>query len=200
MPDLPAVPNHFVEQALSVVYDWRNNLECLISPVSSTISGKFRNSPNFHVSNEWAQWVSQHISDQYMDASVAVTHGIPSSQESGLHTDAPRNFCLFYLLKKGNDDQWTRWCRLKQGPLIPDREKKMFYELQKNTADQLISTAGDEFELLDQVCMPLNTWVYTDVRVLHQAGNHLGERIAIQISFVEDVFDLFDYNDEIIQL
>jgi len=203
MPDLPALPKHLVEQALSVAHDWQNNLGALITNIISVTPSKFRNSPKFLVSKEMDLWISQNISDQYIDVAVAVAHSIPSTngdktepQESVLHNDTQRKFCLFYLIEKGNADQWTRWCRLKQGPLIPDREK-ISYAMQKNTADQIVSTNGDEFELLDQVCMPLHTWVYTDVRVLHQAGNHLGERIAIHVSFDTDVFDLFGHIDEL---
>jgi hypothetical protein len=210
MNHLPPVPDHFVQQALSIANAWQNNLDNLITGAGSIQSkppavdndGKKysgRNIPRIFIGKQWEEWVNNNISDCYINTGVAQSllvpqDGVEDTQATSLHNDTERKFCLFYLVKKDNDDQWTRWYCLKDGPLIP--AKKQVYALQKNTIDQIVSTTGEEFQLIDEIVMPLYTWVYADVRILHQATNHQGQRIAIHVSFNEDVFGLFDRTDK----
>jgi hypothetical protein len=62
---------------------------------------------------------------------------------------------------------------------------------------QALFVDGKEFMMIDEVYMPLNTWVYGSTRIIHQPGNQRGERISIQVSFNEDVFELFGLHNNI---
>jgi len=210
MDHLPGVPDYFVEQALSLSHDWRSKIDQLMTDNASVETSSYfvgadgkkyreRTGPRIPFNEEFEQWVKQNISDQ--SVSIALAQMLASSNSdiedthaTSIHTDnLPRKFVLFYVIKKGNDDQWTRWYRRVGKELIPGGEK-LFY-LSPGSADQFITVDGEELELIDQVCMPSNTWVYADVRILHQSANQLGERIAIQIGFFDDVFNVFNHNN-----
>ena len=211
MPNLPAVPEHLVNQALSISENLFDNLDKLITdPGGLTPSdihigkdGKqysFRGQPRFSVGKEWEDWVSKNISDQWSNTGVTRSYhvakdGVEDSCAAAMHTDGYRAFCLFYIIKKDNDDQWTRWYRPVNGPLVA--HKKMAFSMPPTTGEKFIKVNGEMHELVDEVCMPLNTWFYTDVRVLHQAGNHLGDRVGLQVSFSDDVFNMFDRTNDI---
>ena len=211
MPDLPAVPNHFVEQALSIAHDWQNNLDKLLTGTGSITpktlvidrDGKKyrgRNIPRLAIGEQWEKWVNDNISDCWINTGVAQSllvpeQGVEDTQATSLHNDTERKFCLFYIIKKDNNDQWTRWYRPTNGPLIPN--KKIVYSLRDAGPIPLINIDGEEFQLIDEVCMPLHTWVYADIRILHQASNFVGERIAMHVNFNNDVFDLFGHNTQI---
>jgi hypothetical protein len=158
-----------------------------------TVSG--RQQPRFRIGDDWEQWVRNNITDQFTDTGVSTsvaTNGqdYDDSHAGTLHTDGVRKFCLFYILKKSNDDQWTRWYKPKNGPLISNLSVN-------GVAGQYLELDQQKFILVDEICMPTNTWIYTDVRILHQASNHKGERVAIHVSFKDDVFEQFKHNDEL---
>jgi hypothetical protein len=220
MNDLPRVPDHFVDLALSITQNWQDHLDALVNrqniyfnnqesrytaPIDRSLAVKptvdfegrlatARQQPRFRINNEWEHWVKENIYDRFIDTGVSASlptanQEFEDSHGGTLHTDGVRSFCLFYIIKKDNDDQWTRWYRLKDGPLIP--------KLSVNgIAGQFLSLTDQEFVLVDETCMPLNTWIYADVRILHHATNHLGERIAIHVSLEDDVFGMFEHNNQ----
>ena len=221
MQDFPTVPTQFVDRALSTASNWQGHLDLLVNrpsitfknqeskfapPPSSNLASKpyvefdgkivsGRQQPRFCIGDDWEQWVRDNITDQFTDTGVSTSvatndQNYDDSHAGTLHTDGVRKFCLFYILKKSNDDQWTRWYKPKNGPLISNLSVN-------GVAGQYLSLNQEEFVLVDEICMPVNTWIYTDVRILHQAQNHQGQRIAIHVSFQRDVFDMFGYNDKL---
>lgn len=222
MPDLPPVPQQFVDLALETAKNWQDHVDSLVNRLSitfenqesrfvtptkgsslaskpyvefdgTTVSG--RQQPRINLSNEWQQWVRENISDRVTDTGVSTS--IPTNKEDSidsqagtLHSDGARKFALFYILKKTNDDQWTRWYQPESGPLISTLTVD-------GVAGNILDLNKNKVVMVDEICMPVGAWVYTDVRVLHQATNHQGERIAIHVSFQDDVFDMFGNNDEL---
>ena len=212
MPDLPAVPKHLIEQALSITDNFKSNLDKLVSDRTALEpeqgyyiddDGKKytnRSGLQLDIGKEWQQWLTENVSSQWRNTGVSVSwfnavEGLNDSKSASFHTDGERNFCLFYIIKKDNDDQWTKWYRPTTGPLVHD--KKMVYYNKLIKQGELFTIGDEKFELIDEVVMPLYTLIYTDVRILHQAGNHLGQRIGIQVSFQHDEFDLFAINDQL---
>jgi hypothetical protein len=221
MSDFLPIPERFVNQALDIAQHWQDHLDSLVNRPSITFKdqesrftpppGKelatkpyvefdgtiasARQQPRLQISNEWEQWLREHITDRFTDTGVSTSVVSPGenhkdSHAGTMHSDGVRKFCLFYILKKSNDDQWTRWYRPKDGPLINTTSAN-------GVAGQYLALDQEEFILIDEICMPTNVWIYTDVRILHQATNHQGERIAIHVSFQEDVFGMFRHNDEL---
>jgi hypothetical protein len=145
-----------------------------------------RNTPRFRIGEDWEYWVKENISAKFTDTGTVIS--IPAvgseykdSNATSIHSDSIRKFALFYLLEQSNSDQWTRWYQEPGKPLrrpmnikVPDISKLVEIE---------------------NFCIPLKTWVFVDVGILHQGGNNIGERIAIHISFNEDVFEVFGHSE-----
>ena len=212
MDHLPAVPKHFVQQSISIAENWQENLvdhPVLNSTLEPSINPRLivnnngdyetlRWIPRFQLDNEWEQWVGENISDKFTDTGVASSVVVPSDayKDSGLssiHSDKNRKFALFYTIKQGNADQWTRWYHQSGQPL----RRPLAITLTGQQGIEKIDQAYMPLvEKIDQAYMPLNSWVYCETGILHQTGNHQGERIAIHVSFNEDVFGLFEHNNQ----
>jgi hypothetical protein len=206
MTNLPAVPEHFVNMAMSMRNRWDELSKgndpthtVLNTKVGNPLSHPFynktfvneagvtvraRSAPSLRISDEWEQWVRDNISDKFLYTGLlnAIYNSgkeYPNSDQLQPHTDSTRDYLLIYLLKTSNADQWTRWYQEEGHPVRRSRDTR------SATVSNLI--------LVDEVYAPLNTWVLLDTNVLHAAGNILEERLSIGISFDQDVFNVFGH-------
>ena len=207
MDQLPSVPQQFVELCMSMRNRWDElskgsdpNHTILNTKVGNPQSHPFynktfinedgvvvraRSAPSLRISDQWEQWVRENISDKFLytgllNAIYNAGKEYPDSNQLQPHTDSTRDYLLIYLLKTSNSDQWTRWYQEQGYPVRRSRDTR------STTVSNLIQ--------VDEVYAPLHTWVLLDTNVLHAAGNILGERLSIGISFDRDVFNVFDRN------
>jgi len=203
MDHLPPVPEHFLVQALEVAKNYDQHFEQMLNlsnqqnlmhlnplvPKTYTDSNGqtvfARMNPRYKIGNEWEQWVKQYISNRFSDTGISTSvrpkdSTYQTSQSTLVHVDGVRKFALLYVIQQSNTDQWTRWFQEQNQPVVRAMSSS-YRSLNENKLTEI-----------DQVCMPLKTWVYIDVRVLHQVTNTIGERIALHVSFQEDVFNKFE--------
>lgn len=199
MSGLPAVPVHLVRQAMTIANNYSSTTDKKKYPTVN--AGKIdplrsktyineqgqqvvgRNGPRFEINQEWNQWVRENIAKDFNDTGVSVSllasqDQLSQSNDMKAHADSSRNFGLLYLVHKSNDDQWTRWYQEIGQSVI--RPKGTYGENMANLLE------------IDSICIPLNTWIYMDVRILHRAENIKGSRVSLMISLDHDQFGVFN--------
>jgi len=201
MDQLPAVPDHLVQQALTIAYnakrDWYDpdkRPPVVNAGGNGIVFGTkivydhndrpivTRSNPRFPLDDEWNTWVRDNIAPVVIESGVSV--GLmprvtdAEATMGGPHTDTTRNFALLYLIEKGNDDQWTEF----------------FQEVGEDVYRpyNCRPTKLANLTLIDRVCAPLHKWVYLDGRILHGYNNISKNRIALQVSLAYDPFNVFD--------
>jgi PHP family Zn ribbon phosphoesterase len=191
MPDLPALPDQYIEQALKLSTD--NNDVQSHSGVSkdnpgenpyayrrevkrNSVTAVSRTHVRFNVSDEIEQWVYNNISQEFSSVGVSVSVGELSDFNSP-HTDVTRSYVLIYLLNTSNTDQDTVFWH-EPGKTLRRKRKTFSYDL-----DSLIK--------VDSVRIPLHQWCYIDATILHSVENIENHRVALQVSFDCDPFEIF---------
>ena len=201
MDQLPAVPEHLVQQALTIAYNAKSNwydLDKRPPVVNAGGNGIVfgtkivydnnnnpivtRSNPRFPLDDEWNTWVRDNIASEVIESGVSVGL-MPRATDAeasmgGPHTDTTRNFALLYVIEKGNDDQWTEFFQ-ETGEDV--------YRPYNCRPTQLANLT-----LIDRVCAPLHKWVYLDGRILHGYNNISKNRITLQVSLAHDPFNVFD--------
>lgn len=204
MTNLPIVPAHFVQQAIDIAEDaylnwhaapekfpihnakdgYAYKIKTFINKQGKEVVG--RNAPRFHMGKQWEQWVRDNIAKEFVDTGVSVSimpdPSLDESSEQKVHTDLTRNFALLYLVDSSNPDQVTSWYQEIGKPIHRSRS---------TWADNM-----NELTEIDSVCIPKESWVYIDTRVLHRVDNVLGQRVLIMVSFDDDVFGIFKLTNE----
>jgi hypothetical protein len=201
MDQLPSVPDHLVQQALTTAYNAKRNWydpdkrpPVVNAGGNGIVFGTkivydhddkpivTRSNPRFPLNDEWNNWVRDNIAPVVVESGVSVCIMPRATDEEttmgGPHTDTTRNFALMYLIEKGNNDQWTEFFQeAGEGVYRP-------YNCRPNKLVKLT--------VIDKVCAPLNKWVYIDGRILHGQNNISKDRIALQVSLAHDPFNVFD--------
>jgi hypothetical protein len=192
MLDLPALPEPLVMRALKFSRD-NNKVQSHSGIANDTIGGNpyayrrevlrnlvstvSRSHVRFAVDEKIEKWVHNNISQQASSVGLSTSVGDQSHFNSA-HTDVLRSFVLIYLLDVSNTDQDTVFWREPEQSLHRDRAVTP-YDL-----DRLIR--------VDSVRIPLKTWCYLDSRILHSVENIQHSRVALQVSFDQDSFKIFD--------
>jgi len=199
--DLPKVPEKFLEESKNVLRIKRAELEeskklqsltsqwvQKVDDEKKEISYKMfrklndhgktitsRSVVRFSVNEKFKQWISENITDRFIDASIAPSHKEnEEDQVLGPHTDTTRDYLLLYLFDVSNADQTTIWWRENGHPIIRDRN--VYTNIFKN----MIKLKEVQFEK--------ERWVILNARILHSVHNINGQRDAIQISLNDRLF------------
>lgn len=132
----------------------------------------------YKISKDFETWIKQNICSNFLDASIAPYHKINDNDDIlGVHTDTTRDYLLFYLLEKSNDDQITAWWQERGFPIV--RERNAF------------TNDFNSLDKLSEVMIEKERWIVINARILHSVHNILGYRNAVQISInnLEDILD-----------
>jgi hypothetical protein len=138
----------------------------------------YRSSVNIRTRHDiFDQWVKDNITLDFVDAGVNYTliTEKPEGLEcfsTGAHTDTTRNFALIYLLESGGPDVQTVFYQEINQPLL--RRPRTYGE----DLTKLI--------MLDQIKIPLHTWVILDSRILHSVENLTRNRVAFQVGLLNN--------------
>jgi len=191
MPELLSLPDHYAAQSLALSQDKsRIQSHSGVSkedPAADPYAYRrevrrdyavavSRTHVRFDVTDEIKQWIHDHISQEYSSVGVSVSVGDHSNFNSP-HTDVTRSYVLIYLLSVSDDDQDTVFWQ-EPGQTRRRKRKTFSYDL-----DSLIK--------IDAVRIPLHQWCYIDATVLHSVENITQHRIALQVSFDCDPFEIF---------
>jgi hypothetical protein len=181
--DLPAVPEHFVQEALELTVS-QPNVQQKNTTLPSyypefkqrvlSVNGQTTQTAHnkrFILSEEFQEWVRTNISSEFVEASVAITNslrdGLPVNIH-GAHTDWSRNLVLMYLLETGGDNCQTVFYQEKDRPIW--REDVGCFV-----------TDYDLLTEIDAITIPKGTWCVFDTTVLHGVLNLESDRIAVQV-------------------
>jgi hypothetical protein len=192
MPDIPPVPEEYIELALATAKDKVGPIQSPTTAIQNTINNRVltrdgrqfvsRNSPRFGLEEYMGNWVNANISKEWCQIGVATSivnkeMGDPADYTHGPHTDVTRQYCLLYLIEQGNPDQDTVFW---QEPGHGVHRKR----------NHLPLNLGNLIRL-DSIRIPMRTWVYFDVSILHSIENIHGSRIAIHVGFDCEPFNVF---------
>jgi hypothetical protein len=189
--DLPKIPKEFVDLAFERAEDEIGDIQ---NPQVDRVylkDGKTfasRRNQRFGLEDAMADWVTENIAANWLHIGVVKSYSTTLDSDSelnnlsnGPHSDVTRNFTLFYLIEQGNPDQDTVFWQEPGKPLRRERAVNI------NNSVNDISNLKE----VDRIRIPMEQWVYFDVRVLHSAENIKKSRLAIHIGFDEDPFDFF---------
>jgi hypothetical protein len=116
----------------------------------------------------WAKEnISQHFKYSGVNYVVVDTQRAPIT--TGAHTDATRDYALFYTLQSGGDTAELYFWQEKNQELARPR---------KTYVDDLT-----QLTRLDSLRLPLHQWVLIRTDVLHSVENLYHNRVQLQLSF-----------------
>ena len=200
LPDLPKVPDHFVQRAKDLVN--QNNSDPLRKDLftNSQVQHDFYNSRHrtiikdnqefntsmqiaYSLGDDWIEWVKTNITNTFYDASVRTLGMFDEDKNNerpirfGPHTDGQK-LRLFYLVEQGSDDVATNFYVKPGSPMVLDLTSEMDVRYENNE---------DELVLLEKTKFPLNTWIVINSYVLHSVENGaVGKRINFSITIPAD--------------
>jgi hypothetical protein len=194
MPDLPPVPEHFIERGLRIIDDnitdfarndklGRDIYGIYSKRTRKLVKNQEEVDPVFQVSYDlgadWDQWVKDNITPKYYDTSVrTVASYAENATEQGPHTDGAK-LKLYYLIDPGSADAMTSFYMQPGHPMVRvfDNEYDIIY------ADNI-----DDLVLLDQAHFPARTWILLNSYVIHGVEQAIvGRRTHISITFPADI-------------
>jgi hypothetical protein len=136
---------------------------------------------NYRTANDlFRDWTKENISTDFVDAGVNYTaiNDFPDTGcgvSTAAHTDIVKDFTAIYLMQTGGKDQY-----------LPPT---LFWQEQGQEVYRPPQTQGLDKSLLTElkrVEIPLYTWCIIEARILHGVENLLENRIAFQISFLNN--------------
>jgi hypothetical protein len=174
-PDLPAVPDHFVQESL----EYNDRPVETLNPNVQVGHGRnlYRDgqpyglSTTSHmkpISNEFEAWIKTNITANYLKVGVSST--VAGFERHGPHVDRTREYSLIYQLRSGGADSKTCFWH----PLI-DLPPDTYY-----------FNNYDDFELELEVQTNTHQWYLIDTKMVHSVENILEGRTSIQISLSPD--------------
>ena len=116
-------------------------------------------------------WAKENISEQftYSGVNYVIVDQLRAPITTGAHTDATRDYALFYTLQSGGDTAELHFWQEKDQEMA--RPRKTYVD----DLTQLIR--------LDSLCLPLYQWVLIRTDVLHSVENLYHNRVQLQLSF-----------------
>lgn len=192
--DLPQVPQHIVDQALELAHDPERCVpekSLKYTPEKNIVRTYWfrpidvfgdthpsRSVIRFGVGNEFAEWVKENITDDFLDASLACSmSATPEFKDTvtGMHTDTTRSYLLMYIIEKSNDDQKTVWWQERGHPVVRENDLQIDHF---NTVDPIEETVFEKHQ-----------WVIMNARILHSIHNMQGNRFALHVSLTDEQAD-----------
>jgi hypothetical protein len=180
--DLPAIPDHLVQQALAIIQDQSKSYIAGRGPVvlkdsnGANTAGSTYN--RYHVSPELFEWAVANIPGRLPNKHDNFKIGIQVFRPIGIntsydpHTDGPRGeYVLNYLIDAGGDNVLTKWYQEVNQPLVrtPGINLKSFQNLTEVHSEHI--QAG--------------SWFCLYSRVLHTVTNIERPRISLSIGLNE---------------
>lgn len=173
--DLPAMPNHFVQQAIATVVD-HHSKEFTVTGRSQEYYERILNnngeqyrssrSHRYHMGDDFSHWIKTNIVSMFREASVSVLRR--RSPSFGPHSDTRTQFRLIFPVNTGGQNCCTTWWQEKNRDLFPSLGHVV------TDYNQLIE--------LDKITMIPNRWYIIDTRVLHSVENVESDRVALHVS------------------
>jgi hypothetical protein len=186
MNQLPAVPPHFIMQALHSVNG------SPMAKVHASIPGRkeFRarmltlpdgrqipsaGSDRYPMSPEYDVWVKENIKSEWA-VSCAQRH-TQVSNTIGPHIDDQVNELLYFILQEGGTNVETVWWQengyeIERPDKLPTAE---YYDAAVNDYNNL--------KEIDRIRIPVGVWVRMNTMILHSVENMTGVRIGLSIRY-----------------
>jgi hypothetical protein len=183
LDDLPSPPEHFIKEALGIVYAEQKTRPL---PIKSSVYASrrvFRDgqemkpifSRRYELSEEFRNWIKEHIVDRFREVSVCCTPPGESGWQAA-HTDWSRDFLLLFVLAKGGPECRTCWYDVPDPTVI-----KTDTTWKRRRKPQTWVERYEDLELRDWVTMPLNKWTVINVTTMHGVENITEDRVAIHV-------------------
>ena len=189
---IPKLPQNLFDEAMDIALDEDNSTPTTgelnkelgksiwfreIKDIDGTVV-KGRPNIKFKLSSEFDQWISENVCESHDGSFVNVAY---QNQEGNgttapIHTDMSRDYVLIYILEMSNPDQYTKFWRERNQPIVRNRSTFL--------------NNWDNCDFLGEACFKLHTWYLMKTTVLHSVHNILGDRrgrLAIQVK-VDDPF------------
>jgi hypothetical protein len=199
LPDLPKIPDHFVQQGLQLIAEGQQEKQNLSTPYVDpgkkyardrhgeyfsrdrklvSESTGLETSPIFNttynMNQAWTDWVHENITSVFYESGIRVTDSYDTeSKYYGPHTDGAK-FKLFYLVDPGHEETTTVFYLEKDQPLVRNLRDEFDIQIANNL---------DDLTIIDEVRLPCNTWVLLNGYIMHGVHNCLpGRRIHFFIN------------------
>ncbi len=136
---------------------------------------------NYRTANDlFRDWTKENISETFVDAGVnyTVINDTPDTGNgftTAAHTDIVKDFTAVYLLQTGGQDKY-----LPPTVFWQETDHEVYRPPQTQGLDR------SRLNEIKRVQIPLHTWVILEARVLHSVEHLLENRIAFQISFLNN--------------
>lgn len=136
---------------------------------------------NYRTANDlFRDWTRENIASEFVDAGVnfTVINDFPDTGvgvSTAAHTDIVKDFTAIYLMQTGG--------------LNDELPPTVFWQEKGEELYRPPQTQGLDKSKLDEVArveIPLNTWCIIEARVLHGVEHLFKNRIAFQISFIDN--------------
>ena len=192
MPTFPKIPQHFVDQARSMLQELQDNQ-------SSTFQQGYTNydfqhrliqrngeqlptvySKAVRLGNDWNQWLKEHGFPEHFDSTARFTAG--EGDVFGPHVDNPGRVRLFYLVERGGEQAETVWYHRPGDPVVYDMH-------QHNSKEIIHHNNVDELTVLDRAQFPLEQWTLFNGWIMHGVENVTGTRFYFTVDMHPDAFD-----------
>lgn len=182
---LPAVPQHFVDQALAIVADPTGkknkaldlqktpgyndrSVTLLDGTVTKSLVGEI-----YEMGPDWEDWVRTNIISRFIETGIRNTRSKNGSTTHGAHADNPIKWKFFYLLDEGGTNVVTSFY-LQKGHLAVRED---------NSVENIVRvTDYQDIVPIDSVRIPVGRWMFFDTRVIHGVQDILGSRTTLVVS------------------
>jgi hypothetical protein len=192
MPQLPAVPDVFVQQALELATqktenanaDRYNNkyLSRQLKKDGVVLPSRYQH--GILLGTDWEQWVQQNIMQNYHSTGVRISAGASNATLHGAHVDGwisdSPTYKLYYLIDPGGDDVRTVFYREHGHPV--ERHSAWSNPTCCNDYNDLVE--------IDSVKFPLTQWVLLNTGILHGVENITALRINLTVVFESSKIEL----------
>jgi hypothetical protein len=199
LPDLPPVPDHFVDRAISAVQDpnFCNEITANYEVTNQATSyrtrkllrdGKETNSlylSGKRIGEDWEHWVKQNIVPEFHETGVRVATG-ENTTTHGAHADSwqgnpPRaSYKFYYLLQSGGEQVETVFYKQTDCPV----------ERQPTKQNPVTIYDYSSIQEIDRVKFSVGQWVLLNTNILHGVENVIGQRINLTVIAFADTVKL----------
>jgi hypothetical protein len=193
MPQLPKIPEHFVQRARTMLLD-------LEDQNSATLKQGYTNSefqrrliqrngeqlPTVYskavrLGDDWNAWLKDNKFPDFFDSTARFTAG--AGDVFGPHVDNPGRVRLFYLVDRGGESAETVWYHRSGDPVV--------YDMDNHNSNEIIHHNNvNELTVLDRAQFPLNTWTLFNGWIMHGVENVTDTRFYFTVDMHPSAFDL----------
>jgi hypothetical protein len=180
---LPKVPQNFVDLALDLAakgkednYTQDRFHRQSYSDRKLIRNGEIKNTKvgyGHFLGKDWESWVRSNIIPEFQDTGVRVAVG-ENTDLHGPHCDAPMKWKFWYLLDTGGDQATTQFYLEKNHQAV---------RLGSDGPDTILfQNDYSKLELIEEVKLPLHTWLLFNTTVLHGVVGVTGPRTYLTVN------------------